>query len=98
MTCALIWADGALIFNASPGHTSSSSPGRVLRYVPLQSALELAAACRSTTAALRQSRELRAGGFVTLPIQADTGGKPESASCCWLAVFTARPKARPTVR
>jgi hypothetical protein len=67
-------------------------------YVPLHSALTLAAACSITRAAFLQSAELRASGFVTEPIHAASTGIPAAASAVWLAVFTARPTALPIVR
>jgi hypothetical protein len=66
--------------------------------VPLHNALVLAAACAITCAALWQSVDVRAAGAVTEPIHAATDGDPASASACWLAVFTARPTARPMLR
>jgi hypothetical protein len=49
-------------------------------YVPLHSALTDAAACAITSAALRQSAELRAAGLVTDPIHVATDGEPAANS------------------
>jgi len=41
---------------------------------------------------------MRAAGLVAEPIHAETDGDPAWARACWLAIFTARPTARPMVR
>src|SRR3569833_2708048 len=98
MTSASRQAEGALMSSASPGHKSASRPALVHLFFPRQSAPTLAAALPRVAAALRQSEELRARGLVTVPVHADTGGKPASLSSRWLSPCTARPTALPTVR
>src|SRR3569833_3491085 len=98
MTSALRPSDVAFMLSASPGHKSASMPPLVHLYFPRQRAPALAAAFPRVAAALRQSEELRARGLVTVPVHADTGGKPASLSSRWLSPCTARPTALPTVR
>ena len=97
-TCASRLVEGAFSRSASPGHTSAAKLILWPLYVPHHNALTPAAACSMTRAALRQSAELRGGGLVTEPIHAASEGIPACARVCWLAAFTARPTARPTVR